>query len=79
MKKTFLLVIKDDDARVFSVEGPMLDDTPWINRVVAAQKSGRSVRCETPSASLSKAEVVAQMKATFGYAEVDSVSLPPAY
>lgn len=78
MRKEFLLVIKDDDAKVFSVEGPMLDDTPWIDRVVAAQKSGRSVRCETPLASLSRPEVVAQMKATFSYTEVDRVPLPPA-
>jgi hypothetical protein len=26
----------------------MSDDTPWINAVVAAQKSGREINCHTP-------------------------------
>ena len=29
----FFLIIADQDARVFSVEGPMTDDQPWQNGV----------------------------------------------
>ena len=76
MVAPFLLVIKDEDAKVFSVVGPMKDDTSWTKRVVAAQKAGREVRCFT-AGSVDRDEIVAGMKAQFGYVEVGAVSLPP--
>jgi hypothetical protein len=33
----FHLVVVDDDARVFSILGPMSDDTSWNKRVRAAK------------------------------------------
>ena len=44
-KNYFLLVIRDDDNRTFSIEGPMWDDRPWNKAVVQAQEQGREVRC----------------------------------
>jgi len=39
----FFLIIIDEDRNEFSVEGPMVDDSWWIEAVVAAQKSGHRV------------------------------------
>jgi hypothetical protein len=36
--KSFFLYVVDRDKGEFTVEGPMADDTPWTNGVVAAQK-----------------------------------------
>jgi len=47
----FYLIVTDKDNATFSVEGPMTDDRPWNRAVVAAQKSGRQVRCSTASGS----------------------------
>lgn len=44
----FILIVTDRDERTFSVEGPMADDNPWSDAVVAAQKSGRQVNCHVP-------------------------------
>lgn len=53
--KPFLLFVIDWNAKRFSVEGPMLDDTPWVNAVVAAQGAGRNVTCCTASQSNAQA------------------------
>ncbi len=47
----FYLIVTDKDNGTFSVEGPMTDDRPWNHAVVAAQKSGRRVRCSPASGS----------------------------
>lgn len=44
-QKPFFLVLRDDNAGTFSVEGPMTDDRPWISQIVTAQRAGRKVRC----------------------------------
>jgi hypothetical protein len=41
----FFLVVADRDNGVFTVEGPMIDDTPWNKAVVRAQNNGRNVKC----------------------------------
>ncbi|MFZ3234095.1 MAG: hypothetical protein WA417_03750 [Stellaceae bacterium] len=43
----FYLIVTDGDNETFSVEGPMTDDRQWNHAVVAAQKTGRRVRCST--------------------------------
>jgi len=43
----FVLVIVDDVAKLFAVEGPMVDDRRWTDAVCKAQESGRQVRCFT--------------------------------
>jgi hypothetical protein len=44
-QKPFFLILMDENARTFSVEGPMTDDRPWISQIVTAQRAGRKVRC----------------------------------
>lgn len=48
----FYLNVTDDDEKTFSVEGPMSDDTPWVNAVRRAQDAGREVRCHTGADNL---------------------------
>jgi hypothetical protein len=45
-------------AMVFSVVGPMTDDTSWNKRVCDAQDQGRGVRCYTPGRSQTRDEVI---------------------
>ena len=49
--KPFYLIVTDKDKETFSVEGPMTDDRQWNHAVVAAQKSGRRVRCAPANGS----------------------------
>ena len=44
-QKPFFLILRDDNAGTFSVEGPMTDDREWVSQVVTAQRAGRKVRC----------------------------------
>lgn len=48
-QEPFYLIVSDKDTETFSVEGPMTDDRQWNHAVVAAQRSGRRVRCSTAS------------------------------
>jgi len=50
-QKPFFLVLRDDKAGTFSVEGPMTDDRTWISQVVTAQRAGRQVRCQVATGS----------------------------
>src|SRR3546814_18893862 len=44
-----VLIVADHDRRVFSVEGPMVDDNPWSKPVVDAQDGGkRHINCFVP-------------------------------
>lgn len=45
MPPPFLLVIIDEDAKTFSVEGPMIDDRSWNDAIWNARQAGRMVRC----------------------------------
>ena len=45
VRKPFFLILRDDSANTFSVEGPMIDDRPWVSQIVTAQRAGRKVRC----------------------------------
>ena len=48
-QKPFFLILRDDNAGTFSVEGPMTDDRAWVSQVVTAQRAGRKVRCVVAS------------------------------
>ncbi|HXC91417.1 MAG TPA: hypothetical protein VNV18_14740 [Stellaceae bacterium] len=48
-QQPFYLIVSDKDEETFSVEGPMTDDRQWNRAVVAAQRSGRRVRCSIAS------------------------------
>jgi hypothetical protein len=50
-RQPFYLIVTDGDKKTFSVEGPMTDDREWNHAIVAAQKSGRRVRCSPANGS----------------------------
>lgn len=50
-QQPFYLIVTDKDKGTFSVEGPMTDDREWNHAVVAAQKTGRRVRCSPANGS----------------------------
>ena len=50
----FFLIVADRDKRVFTVEGPMVDDAAW--RPCRAQKDGRRVTCCGAGCDRSRAE-----------------------
>lgn len=45
----FVLIVADHDNRIFSVEGPMVDDNSWSKPIVDAQQGGkRHINCFVP-------------------------------
>ena len=52
----FFLIVADRDKRVFTVEGPMVDDAQWNEAVGRAQKEGRPVTCCGAGSDRSRAE-----------------------
>lgn len=46
--KPFLIIVTDRDTDEFTIEGPMIDDKPWIDAVRAAHDAGRQVSCHAP-------------------------------
>ena len=64
-RERFFLIVRDDDKRAFSVEGPMTDDTDWTTAVVREQSKGRQVRCSV----VPGARDLAQLKASYAKQE----------
>ena len=52
----FFLIVADRDKRVFTVEGPMVDDAEWNEAVGRAQREGRNVMCCGAGSDRSRAE-----------------------
>lgn len=73
--KPFLLIVTDRDKQVFTVEGPMMDDRPWNDAVVAAQNAGRQVNCSTPGEGLTRAAVIQSWQKTYGQKLVEPGSI----
>ncbi len=69
----FLLVLKDQDRKIFTVVGPMNDDTPWIDRVSRAQAQKREVTCYTADRALSRDQVIAEAERSLGLRYVEEV------
>ncbi len=69
----FLLVLKDEDRKVFTVVGPMTDDTPWNHRVCEAQDTGRQVRCFTAGRDQTREQVIAEAQRDWGFEYTDDV------
>ena len=44
---SFWVLLIDSDKNIFSLHGPMRDDTDWTNKTLAAQRTGRQVHCST--------------------------------
>ena len=53
---SFFLIVADRDKRVFTVEGPMVDDTEWNEAVGRGQREGRNVMCSSVGADRARAE-----------------------
>lgn len=41
----FLLAVVDHDNDRCTIEGPMLDDRPWVDEILRAQRAGRQITC----------------------------------
>lgn len=69
----FYLAVVDDDNKVFSIEGPMVDDTPWIDSVVSEQEKGKAVRCFTLGSDPDTA--ADELKKQYGWQPLDQGSI----
>lgn len=67
------LVIQDEDRSLFTVVGPMADDTPWIERVCAAQKTGRCVRCSSAGRGQTRESIIRSAREELGFEYTDEV------
>ena len=72
--RAFLLVVTDRDHGRFTIEGPMTDDTPWIDAVESAQKLGRQINCHTPGTGTSR-EVAKRITQELGLIQAESGSI----
>jgi hypothetical protein len=69
----FFLVVADWDICVFTVEGPMIDDTPWNEAVVRAQEARRHVNCCNPGGT--RDEAVRAYRQAYGLRLVEPGSI----
>lgn len=69
----FFLIVADRDQGVFSVEGPMTDDTLWNSAVCRAQESGRQVNCY--SAGSDRQAAIAEYRQSYGLRLVEPGSV----
>lgn len=58
----FFLVLVDDRKKLFTVLGPMTDDTPWNTRVCQAQDRGEHLRCFTAGAGQSRDQIIENIR-----------------
>ena len=47
MSEQFWIVVRDDDAKTFNVQGPSTDDRAVTNAVYDARQAGREVSCSS--------------------------------
>jgi hypothetical protein len=74
--KSFLLIIVDQDMRVFNLVGPVSNDSDWNHRVSEARKKGRNIRIDdSPHMASTRDEIVAETRKRLNceYAEVSLV------
>lgn len=73
----FCLIVVDHDRKVFSVHGPMLDDTASTKAVVRVREQGRSVSCHSSVPGLTPDVVASSYGTQFrAYRQVeDALSL----
>lgn len=72
-EKMFYVILKDFDRKIFSICGPVSDDTPYNFRTVEIQNSGRNVNCEACEVGeTNKASIRSNMQ-EYGLTEDDSL------
>ncbi|MGC8520060.1 MAG: hypothetical protein ACP5P4_16320 [Steroidobacteraceae bacterium] len=62
----FWLVLYDDDRKIFTVAGPMTDDTPWIDRISNTQAQRRQIGCSNLGAR-SDEQAIAEAQQFLGH------------
>jgi hypothetical protein len=66
--RMFLLVLVDEDQKLFNVLGPITDDDEWNAKIVDLQKSGRNARCFSSGVERSVEELAALYSRQTGFA-----------
>lgn len=56
----FLLAVVDHDTERCTIEGPMLDDRPWVAEILRAQRAGRHITCCVMTGTAAEAMAVGQ-------------------
>jgi hypothetical protein len=64
-KPEFFLIVIDEDRRLFTVEGPLIDDQPFKSAIEAAKHEGRTIRC-CNIGSTSRADAIAEWQRHYG-------------
>jgi hypothetical protein len=72
--RIFWVVVKDDSRHIFNLHGPLTDDRAWGKGCCDAQDAGHTIRIETPDGTLSRDEVIDQMR-QIGYRLSETVIL----
>ncbi len=68
----FLLIIVDQDMKVFNLVGPMSDDTDWNHLVSEARRKGRDIRIEKWADSTStRDEIIAEIRKRLNYDDAE--------
>lgn len=77
--KPFVLIVTDREKKEFCVEGPMVNDDPWNEEVVTAQKAGRQVNCHSPGETIGAdvEKAAASYAREYGYKRVVAGSIVP--
>ena len=66
------LIEKDNDKKIFTVIGPIFDDTKYGEKACSLQKQGRKVLIETvDTRKISKNELIEQFRKSYAYVEYD--------
>ena len=72
----FYMVIEDEDRRLFTVQGPMVDDRWRINHLSELRSERRNVRCHHVEQALTTREaLIADTTARTGYQFVESLGI----
>ncbi len=72
MQKSFWEIFYDDDNYQFEVVRISQDDTEFTFRVCELKRSGKNVSCNTPPSTVSKEDMVEDMKSN-GYKHIDGL------
>lgn len=72
----FYMVVEDEDRRLFTVEGPMVDDRLRIDRLFELRQKGRHVRCyHVEQARTTREALIADTTARIGYQFVEFLGI----
>ena len=67
-QRAFWVVVEDHQAKLFSVFGPLSEDSEWTSRVRLARQHGRDVTISTVASELDAKEMKGQLT-THGFTE----------